>query len=93
MVTGFKNTCTGSKYILKVPLEIVNVSMIMPTVFLGTLSGSLNMVKVSQDIVIGSQDMLTCPQDTHTIDDLYLPKLRYKRQNRINGEKRYTCRP
>jgi hypothetical protein len=56
MLTGSINTCTGFQDILTVHLEIINFSMIM-LVLLETLCGSLNIVKVSQDMLTGHQDM------------------------------------
>jgi hypothetical protein len=41
-------------------------STTMLKVFLGTLSGSVNIVKISQDIVTGFQDVATDYQDMLT---------------------------
>jgi hypothetical protein len=51
---------------LTVDLDMANVVMIMPIAFLDILSGSLNMVIVSQVMVTCSQDMVTGSQDVDT---------------------------
>jgi hypothetical protein len=38
---------TGPQDMLTVKIDMVNIFMIMPVAFLGILSGSLNMVRVS----------------------------------------------
>jgi hypothetical protein len=59
MVTGPQDMLTCSQDMLTVHLDIINVFRIMPIAFLDILSGSVIMVRVSQVMVTGSQDMLT----------------------------------
>jgi hypothetical protein len=50
-----------------VQLDMVNVFMIMPISFLGILSSSLNMVRLSHVMFTGSQDMVTGSQAIFTV--------------------------
>jgi hypothetical protein len=54
-LAGSQDMLTGPLDLLTGSLDILNMSMIMLTVFLSALRGSLNSVRVFQDMVTGSK--------------------------------------